>query len=139
MASGLARPGVAVLLAVLALAVTAPPAAAQKPPWEVAEAKVVDRAVGPRGDEVQVFDGDSKALKVFLTVAVKYEKVPTAAAVRAAQILDKKKKPVGQLFNVVVDKDDKKSVTLIFQSATPWGALTDLQLKLSGQTVPLEK
>lgn len=137
-----ARLAVGAMLLGVVLAVTAGTAAAQKPPWEVGEVKTSGKALSPKGSEDTVFDGDGKELNVFLYVTVKYDKAPTVNSIQAARILDKnKKKFVGQLFNFMVAKDDKKSVTLIFQNTNTkaWEDIDDLHLRASGHTAQLGK
>ena len=133
------RSFVGTLLAIAAFVFTSGPALAQKPLWEITEVKISGKAVSPKGDEQTEFGGDNQPRMVFLYVTVKYEKAQVANTLRAAQVLDKKKKVVGQLFNFSIDKDDKKVVTLVYKNTTPWESLEELQLRSLTQTTLLEK
>lgn len=137
--SGIARFLFGVLLASFVVALSANEVWAQKPPWTVEDVKTSGKALSPKGSEDSVFGGDGKEAKVFLYMTVKYDKAPAVNSIRVAQVLDKKKKVTGQLFNFMIDKDDKKSVTLIFKNTNPWEGVDELFLKASNHTELLEK
>jgi len=128
------------LAVVFAVAIFAAPAFAQKtPPWEVTAAKISGSSPSPQGGEVKEFGGDNKEREIFLHVTLKFQKTPTLNTVRTMRIIDKKKKAIGEIFHLVVDKDDKKTVTLIFQNRDIWTSTDELSLKSSSHTAALKK
>lgn len=136
-AAGLALGG---LVAGLALIVTGGPAAAQKaPPWEIVDVKVSGKAPDPRGAVVTEFGGDGKERPVFLHLTVRFQKAPAADTIRIMHVADAKKKPVGRLFNVGIDREDKNLVTLIYQNPNTWASLDGLRLRSVSHAARLEK